>query len=54
MTEKLSVSVVRWRVRTTVRQQFPETELNHTLVAHGLDLIDAIAQFTENVVGVRA
>ena len=54
MTEKHGDSVVRWRARTTVRQQFPETELNHTLVAHGLDLIEAIAQLTENVVGMRA
>ena len=54
MTEKLGDSVVRWRARTTVQRQFPGTELNHAVVAHGLDLIDAIAQFTENVVGVRA
>ena len=43
MTEKQDVSVVRWLARTTVWHQFPETELNHTLVAHGLDLLDAIA-----------
>ena len=54
MTKKFDNSVVRWRARTTVRRQFPGTELNHTVVAHGLNLIDAIAQFTENVFAVRA